>query len=177
VLVNQLHLPDPPETLTYSFVFIHRLHPITLWDTATGAQVLEIPIFEPNGNIIAFSPCGEIMTLLWDKAVRGKWAITTDNETGQLIATSIFGEPYVDHRHALVRDSINPSTTEPSVCHYQETVYRSPPRVTMETPWVQRNDENFVLLPYEYRGVCFTISGSSIAIGQASGTVIILSLT
>jgi hypothetical protein len=29
VLVNQLHLPDPPKTLTYSFVFVHRLHPIT----------------------------------------------------------------------------------------------------------------------------------------------------
>jgi WD40 repeat protein len=150
---------------------------VRLWDTATGTQVLEIPIFEPIGNIIAFSPCGETMTLLWDKAVKGKWALTTNNDTGQLIATSILEKPHVSNQHALVRNNSNPGNAETSACPYREEVYRSPPpRVTMETPWIKRNDENFILLPYEYRGVCFTISGSSIAIGQASGTVTILSL-
>jgi hypothetical protein len=30
VLLNQLPLPDLPESLVTSFVFIHRVHPITL---------------------------------------------------------------------------------------------------------------------------------------------------
>jgi hypothetical protein len=30
VLLNQLPLPDLPETLTTSFVFLPRVHPITL---------------------------------------------------------------------------------------------------------------------------------------------------
>jgi hypothetical protein len=40
VLLNQLPLPDLPETLITSLVFLHRVHPITL--SATHVHVLSV---------------------------------------------------------------------------------------------------------------------------------------
>jgi hypothetical protein len=42
VLLNQLPLPDLPETLTTSFVFLPRVHPITENSTSVTINLLRI---------------------------------------------------------------------------------------------------------------------------------------
>lgn len=149
---------------------------VRLWDTTSGAQALKIPIFEPNGNTITFSPDGKILTLLWDKQVRGKWAIVQNDDTGRLSASDILGKSHQGHQDAPIGNELDQHGTGSSERPYREHVCRSGPKVTVDLPWIKREGEDFILLPYEYRGVCWTTSGASVAIGQESGAVTILSL-
>lgn len=148
---------------------------IRLWGTETGAQMLKIPFFEPNATTMAFSPDGENLTLLWSQEVRGRWAISKHADTKLVCASSTLGEPHDDEQFALVKDEPDRSSAGPSTCSYQEGASRCGPRITVASPWIRYNDEDFIWLPPKYRAVSYAISGASIALGHASGFVSILS--
>jgi WD40 repeat protein len=150
---------------------------VRLWDTTSGAQILKIPIFEPLANVITFSPDGELMTLLWDKDVRGKWAITRDDDTTRLRATSIRERPHKGHQREPVGNDSSQHGADLSKIPYREAISRSQPRMTVVSSWIRRDEEDFIWLPFEYRAVCYSTFGASIAIGRASGAVATLSLT
>jgi WD40 repeat protein len=149
---------------------------VRLWDTASGAQMLKIACFELSANVIIFSPDGNTVTLLWDNDVKGEWAITRDNGTQLLRASSIRRKAHKSYHHELVDN--NPSQNSDDHCEsaYQEGSSGSQHKMTVVTSWIRRNDEDFIWLPFEYRAVCYSTFGASIAIGRASGAITILSL-
>lgn len=149
---------------------------VRLWNTASGAQVLKIPCLELDADAITFSPDGKIITQLWDNEVKRKWPIAKHDDILRLSASSVMGEPHHGHPYALVSNDPDQHAVNHSRYSFKEGVSTSRPRVTMPSTWIKRDDEDFIWLPFEYRAVCYTTFGASIAIGRASGAVTILSL-
>lgn len=149
---------------------------VRLWDTASGAQMLKIACFELYANAITFSPDGNTVTLLWDNDVKREWAITRDSDTELLRASSIRRKAHESSHYELVGNNPSKNSVDHFESAYQESSSGSQLKMTVVDSWIRRDNEDFIWLPFEYRAVCYSTFGASIAIGQASGAITILSL-
>lgn len=151
---------------------------IRLWETWTGTETHMLKGHEAAVSVATFSPNSSLLaSASHDNTVR-VWDVTT-RETVQLISTpkNISKIGFSHDGQALTTD-----LGDIDLCRYSSDLNN--PRLRVEDSrklelhgnWLRCNDEDLLWLPSEYRGVAYDIYESSVAIGQHSGALVILSL-
>src|SRR5436190_15892014 len=108
---------------------------------------------------------------VWDTA-SGKCLQTLDVSTPPLNISFDTADQYIRTDIGVILDVSSASSTALS-----RTAYQKPRRqdhgVSSDDTWITCNSENLLWLPSEYRPSCSAITASTVAIGCASGRVLI----
>jgi WD40 repeat protein len=148
---------------------------IRLWDSASGEERKKLEGHNRGVTALTFSLDGKTVVLgskektfrLWN-SVTGE-ARETCQIPGVMSGIAHFNDA---SRSETDRRQLDLGTVPAT---HQATVFEPQSVLLLESSWIRYRGADFLWLPHEYRGVCHDGSGSSLVLGQASGTVSFLS--
>jgi WD40 repeat protein len=157
---------------------------LKVWDPATGTCTQTLQGHNDRASSTTFSPDGKlVVSASCDKTLK-VW----DPGTGTCIQTFIIGltlrnvsfntsGSHLDSQLETEIGVINlgsPHVSKKGLPNTQQSLLRQGYGLNFDRNWITRDSENWLWLPLEYRPTCSAVAVSTIAIGCASGRVLIM---
>ncbi|KAH8646283.1 hypothetical protein BX600DRAFT_484853 [Xylariales sp. PMI_506] len=142
-----------------------RLVTLKVWDPATGTCTQTLQGHNDRVRSATFSPDGRLVTLkVWDLASSTCTKTFIIGRTLYNISFNASGS-YLDTEIGIIDlGSLNP----------QQSLLHQRYGLSSDMTWITKGLENWLWLPPEYRPTCSAVAVSSVAIGCASGRVLIM---
>ena len=155
---------------------------VKIWDTVSGKCLQTLEGHSESVSSVAFShddkhlasASHDTTVRTWDTA-SGKCLLTLNvSTTLHNISFDAASQYLRTEIGAIVLDVLSASGTVPNRTVHQKPQYQGP-SVSSDGKWIMCNSKNLLRLPQEYRPVKSAVTASTVAIGCASGRVLIFS--
>jgi WD40 repeat protein len=144
---------------------------VRLWGAASGEEIKKLVGHSVTATAVAFSPDSKQLAVAsLDGTVR-LWDAATGEEVKKIVLkTRISSLRFFSDSQRLETDrgTLIISSSSSSL---EQFLQKPSDHIFLNDKWIARNGQNFLWLPYNYRGRCSALSGSLLVIGQASGAV------
>ena len=144
---------------------------VRLWDAATGEERQKLEGHDDYVTAVAFSPNGKtVASGSEDKTIR-LWDATTGEERQKRVTSRVVSRVAFSDDGSNLATNIGQLDLGLASVTHQATVTKLQTTILLDSLWIKVQGEEFLWLPYEYRGVVYDAFELRLVVGQMSGAV------